>query len=498
MKTRVPFVLALAIGLCGFQPAKAPQFVVTREIGSALDAIGADSMRGDLSFLASDLLEGRNTPSRGLDIAAEYIAAQFRRAGLEPGGDDGYFQTARMAVLQPDLTGFELKLTQSGRNLSVQAEGALLNTSAALDLQDAPVFKLDLRDSSLVESFTPGAADGKVVLIEPQRDATATYRAVVQKLRQAKPAAIVTIDPAAGRETSGPQDRLVDPEQHSRAAPPHITLSDKSAVEFFAELKPGASGATATIHIAAPRETAVRLHNVIGILRGSDPALKDTCELLTAHYDHLGERLGGQGDRIYNGANDDASGTVSVIEVARALSTLEPHPRRSILFIAFFGEEEGMIGSRYYARHPVWPLAKTIAQLNLEQVGRTDDSEGPQVSSASLTGFDYSNVAQYLQAAGELTGVKIYKHRRNSDLYFASGDNISLAEAGVVAHSLAVSFEFPDYHGLGDEWLKIDYANMAKVDRAVALALIMLASDDKPPHWNEDNSRAAAFAKKQR
>jgi Zn-dependent M28 family amino/carboxypeptidase len=237
---------------------------------------------------------------------------------------------------------------------------------------------------------------------------------------------------------------------------------------------------------------------VIGILRGSDPALKDTCELLTAHYDHLGERLGGQGDRIYNGANDDASGTVSVIEVARALSTLEPHPRRSILFIAFFGEEEGMIGSRYYARHPVWPLAKTIAQLNLEQVGRTDDSEGPQVSSASLTGFDYSNVAQYLQAAGELTGVKIYKHRRNSDLYFASGDNISLAEAGVVAHSLAVSFEFPDYHGVGDEWQKIDYANMAKVDRAVALALIMLASDDKPPHWNEDNSRAAAFAKKQR
>jgi Zn-dependent M28 family amino/carboxypeptidase len=290
----------------------------------------------------------------------------------------------------------------------------------------------------------------------------------------------------------------VDPEQQSRAAPPRITLSDKSAVEFFAELKPGASGATATIHIAAPRETAVRLHNVIGILRGSDPALKDTCELLTAHYDHLGERLGGQGDRIYNGANDDGSGTVSVIEVARALSTLEPHPRRSILFIAFFGEEEGMIGSRYYARHPVWPLAKTIAQLNLEQVGRTDDSEGPQVSSATLTGFDYSNVAQYLQAAGELTRVKIYKHRRNSDLYFASGDNISLAEAGVVAHSLAVSFEFPDYHGVGDEWQKIDYANMAKVDRAVALALIMLASDDKPPHWNENNSRAAAFAKKQR
>ncbi|HYL35960.1 MAG TPA: M28 family peptidase [Bryobacteraceae bacterium] len=493
MQRRVPLVIVLAICLCGFQAAKAP--VLTPEIRSALEGIRADAMKADLSFIASDLLEGRNTPSRGLDLAAEYIAAQFRRAGLEPGGDDGYFQTARMAVVQPDFTGFELDLTQGGRSLSVRAEDAVLNTSAAVDMQSADVFKVNLTDSSLAESLTPRDMDGKVVLLELRRETIRNFRLLARKLSDAKPVAILILDGRAGPVGSAGQERLVDPEKQSSAGPPRITLSAKSAASFYAALKPGTGSATATIHIAAPRLTPVRLHNVIGILRGSDPALQDTCELLTAHYDHIGERQAGKGDRIYNGANDDGSGTVSVIEIARALSKLQPRPRRSILFIAFFGEEEGMLGSRYYARHPVWPLKKTIAHLNLEQVGRTDDSEGPQVESASLTGFDYSDVTQVLQAAGKLTGIRIYKHPRNSDLYYASGDNIALAEVGVVAHTLAVSFEFPDYHGVGDEWQKIDYDNMAKVDRTVALSLILLASDDQPPHWNEKNPRAGAFAK---
>jgi Zn-dependent M28 family amino/carboxypeptidase len=177
------------------------------------------------------------------------------------------------------------------------------------------------------------------------------------------------------------------------------------------------------------------------------------------------------------------------------LAGLRPHPRRSIVFMTFFGEEEGLVGSRYYARHPAWPLDKTIAQLNLEQVGRTDSSEGPQISNATLTGFDYSDLSGYLSKAGELTGIKLYKHPHNSDPYFRQSDNLSLAEAGVPAHTLAVSFEFPDYHGLGDEWQKIDYDNMAKVDRMIAVALVMVANSDEAVHWNEKNSKAAPFVK---
>src|SRR5262249_12525836 len=158
-----------------------------------------DSLRGHLSFIASDALEGRGTPSRGLDIAAEYIAAQFRRAGLEPVGDEGYFQTT-----------------------SLQPHGA---------------------------------------------------------------------------------------------------------------------------------ESPVKVRNVIAALRGSDPVLKDSYVLVTAHYDHLGIRAGAD-DTIYNGANDDGSGTVSVIELAAALTSLKTRPRRSIVFMTFYGEERGLLGSRYYGQHP--------------------------------------------------------------------------------------------------------------------------------------------------
>ena len=471
-----------------------PNFVLQPEAQTVIARIRAAPLRGDLSFLASDLLEGRDTPSRGLDIAAEYIAAQFRSAGLEAGGDDGYFQTARMAVSEANWEGFELKFSGSEGSFGAGQNDVSIDAAAGLDVSRAPVFKLDLSDAALVRDLSAEQVDGKVVVTERTRGSLANYRAAAGKLRTAKPAAILIVDPRGAAEDQQLQRRLVNPEGQP-AATPRITLRGPNAARFYAALKAGPTDAIASIHVAAPRQTPVALHNVIGILRGSDPVLKDTCLLLTAHYDHIGRLADGPGDRIYNGANDDGSGTVSVIEVARALSSLPKHPRRSIVFMTFFGEEEGMVGSRYYARHPAWPIDKIVAQLNLEQVGRTDSSEGPQVSNATLTGFDYSDLSDYLSKAGELTGVKLYQHPQNSDTYFRLSDNISLAEAGVPAHTLTVAFEYPDYHGLGDEWQKIDYDNMAKVDRAVAVALIMAANSDEPVHWNEKNSKAAAFVK---
>ncbi|HXA66477.1 MAG TPA: M28 family peptidase [Bryobacteraceae bacterium] len=491
-KTSALIVVCLTC-LCSSQIAAPPKPSISGELQAAIDLVRAAPLRGDLSFLASDLLEGRDTPSRGLDIAAEYIAAQFRSAGLEPGGDDGYYQSARMAVSEPNPEGIELKFSRPEASFTADPKDLQSDASAALDISREPVFKLDVNDSALVGGFTAGQVEGKVVVTEFARGGGANIRSALGKLREAKPAAIVTID----RRTSNDQQpgkRLIDPEMPSGRAP-RIRLAGPDAARFYAVLKAGPTDAFGSIHVAQPRQTPVSLHNVIGILRGSDPALKNTCILLTAHYDHLGRLADGPGDRIYNGANDDGSGTVSVIEVARALATLHPHPRRSIVFMTFFGEEEGLVGSHYYARHPAWPLDKTIAQLNLEQVGRTDSSEGPQISNATLTGFDYSDLSGYLSKAGELTGIKLYKHPHNSDAYFRASDNLSLAEAGVPAHTLAVSFEFPDYHGLGDEWQKIDYDNMAKVDRMIALALVTVANSDEPVHWNEKNSKAEPFIK---
>ena len=315
---------------------------VTPEMRIVVDHVTASSLRGNLSFLASDLLEGRDTPSRGLDIAAEYIGAQFRKIGLEPVGDDGYFQTAPWNPRDPN--------------------------------------------------------------------------------------------------------------------------SEKA-------------------------------RNVVGILRGSDPMLKDTYVMVTAHYDHVGvvkEPKEGE-DRIFNGANDDASGTVSMMEVANALAALHPRPKRSVLFVAFYGEEKGLFGSRYYAQHPVVPLQKTIADLNLEQMGRPDSTNGTQKNVGWLTGFDFSSMGEILAEAGRRVGVKIAKDEKASDPYFNRSDNAAIAQYGIPAHTLCVSFDFPDEHLVSDEWQKIDYDNMAKVDQAVALAVLHMASAFPPPKWNPEAPGARVY-----
>lgn len=308
-------------------------YTLTASQQQALATISADSLRGHLSFLASDLLEGRKDGSAGEGIAAEYIAAQFRRAGLRPVGDDGYFQ---------------------------------------------------------------GAGGDKGVL-----------------------------------------------------------------------------------------------RNVVGLLPGSDPRLAGRYILLTAHYDGVGRRSGSQSG--WNAANDDGSGTVSVIEIAAALASMKERPRTSLVFMTFYGEEAGGLGADHYAQHPIFPIDKTIADINLEQVGRTDSSEGDQSGHASLTGFDYSDLGEVFRHAGELTGVTVYKHAKNSDPYFSASDNFVLAKHGIPAHTLCVAYMFADYHGAGDTWQKINYDNMALTDRLIGAALLILAQSDLEPRWNDSVPKANPY-----
>jgi hypothetical protein len=129
----------------------------------------------------------------------------------------------------------------------------------------------------------------------------------------------------------------------------------------------------------------------------------------------------------------------------------------------------------------------------MEQIGRTDDSEGPQVGTLAVTGFDYSDMGATLQRAGEAEGVRVYKHPTKSDSYFSRSDNQSLADAGVPAHTAGVAFEFPDYHAVGDEWQKVDFDNMTRVVRTVGHSLLSLADSTQEPRWNEQNPKAARY-----
>jgi Zn-dependent M28 family amino/carboxypeptidase len=180
-----------------------------------------------------------------------------------------------------------------------------------------------------------------------------------------------------------------------------------------------------------------------------------------------------------------------VIELARALSGAKP--KRSILFMTFFGEERGLLGSRYYGQHPLVPIASTVAQLNLEQIGRTDATNGPQIKGANVTGFDFSDLPAKLAQAAQVAGVRIWKDAASSDAYFGRSDNQSLADLGIPAHTLSVAYDFPDYHKVSDTADKIDYANMAVVNRGISLGLLDVASSTVAPKWNESYAPAQKY-----
>ena len=476
-------LLAAALAVAAADLPRSPGLQV------ALNRISAQSMRGHVSFLASDLLEGRSTPSTGLDVAAEYVAAQFRRAGLEPAGDNGYFQTAKFLQFDADPQGFRLELEAGGKQIVADLANANLQVTGPVSLDHAPALKFSGEDLARVERLARADVREKVALYYFDRGLSGPAFRTLMALRRLRPALLIVAGPGVPRERRA---ELVAADQRD-TEPQVIAFHDGDFASAVEHLKSGASDLKVTARVAAPKERVVMLRNIAGVLRGSDPVLKDSYVLLTAHYDHVGMKAEGDGDRIYNGANDDASGTASVMEIAGALAVMDPKPKRSLVFIALFGEELGLLGSQYYGRHPLFPLAKTIGDINLEHMGRTDSSEGPKLASASFTGFDYSGLPGVFEKAGEQVGVKVYKDNKRSDPFFARSDNQALADLGIPAHTICVAFEFPDYHGVGDEWQKLDYENMAKVDRMVALGVVMLADTDSPPKWNESDAKAKKY-----
>ena len=460
-------------------------------------AITASELKAHVSFLASDALEGRDTPSRGLDVAAEYIASEFRRAELEPAGDDRYFQSAPYQTVTENLTDFHFSFEKEGKTIDVPASMVRATAESAVDLKDIPVLKIplgaDVEDTWLAPSIVTGKAVITVrpdfnAMSEAQRQEYYTRMTRVRaKLRESKAALLIEVTRNLG--PSGP--RLIELSGRKQAPPPSIAIYHQAFREVAERLLAGEIQAKVSAHFAASEVRKVTLKNVAGLLRGSDPKLKSTYLIVSGHYDHLGL----SGGEVHNGANDDASGTSSMLALAEALARMPDRPKRSILFIAYFGEEKGLLGSRYYGEHPLFPLAQTVANFNLEQTGRTDDSEGPNLKRVFVTGFDYSNMTGWLVDAGKDTGITFYKHETNSDSFFGRSDNQSLADSGVPAHTLGVAFLYPDYHQPGDHWEKLDYDNMAAVTRAIGVAVSRLANSPKTVEWNADNPKTANYVK---
>ncbi|HEU4641881.1 MAG TPA: M20/M25/M40 family metallo-hydrolase [Gemmatimonadaceae bacterium] len=217
--------------------------------------------------------------------------------------------------------------------------------------------------------------------------------------------------------------------------------------------------------------------NVVGIVRGTDPVLRDSVVLVDAHYDHLGIGVPVRGDSIYNGADDDASGTVAVLEIARALKN-GVSPRRTVVFLATTGEEVGLLGTRWYIEHPVRPLARMEANLEIEMIGRPDTAAGG-AGRAWLTGFDRSTMGAMFRDAG----LPIVPDPRPAQQFYRRSDNIAFAMRGIPAHTLSSFDLHDDYHQPSDETSRVDFDHVARVIDVAARAVRLLA-DGAAPQWS--------------
>ena len=221
--------------------------------------------------------------------------------------------------------------------------------------------------------------------------------------------------------------------------------------------------------------------NALGLLRGTDagtgPAVAGEVILLTAHLDHLGLGEAVNGDSIYNGADDDASGTTAVLELARALSKGQ-RPRRSILFVLFGSEELGGYGNAYFLEHPPVRLTQIVANLEFEMIGNQDPKMPPGV--LLLTGWERSNLGPALKEHGALVGPDPYPEQH----FFERSDNYALALQGVVAHTAAGWGTPPTYHQPDDDMDHLDLAFMTRAIQSLIEPVRWLASSDFRPQWN--------------
>ncbi|HUP41063.1 MAG TPA: M28 family peptidase [Vicinamibacterales bacterium] len=492
-------------------------------------AIGVGSLQADprridpktyiahVKFLASEDLEGRGNGSRGLETAADYIAAKFREAGLEPAGDGGtFFQRFEMTTGMSVDPGNSVTL-QSGRSsvkFDVGRDYEIVSTSGNPSASpktlpvvfagygiSAPAQRyddyagIDARDKAvLIFTHEPQEHDPRSAFEGQTNTAHSTMMRKVEVARQNGARAILIVDDTNHRPSPERFRRWLRQPQAEDFGMPVFFLSrdlvqralgtrlnlDTTSDEIDRDFAPKSRVLPDLTVSALDRTTRVRrpVRNVIGILKGSDPSLQAEAVIVGAHYDHLG-RSGrfamsqNSNGQIHHGADDNASGTAAVIEMARVAVEARREFRRTIVFMTFAGEEHGLLGSSYYVNHPSLPLEKTIAMVNLDMVGRASGrimvdglANAPAIEADLTAAESASSLKLRALRGGPGAGASddaTFLLRRIPSINFFSG-----------FHS--------DYHRPSDTWEKIDAAGGAGVaDLALALVRQLANRAERPP-----------------
>jgi hypothetical protein len=439
---------------------------------SAASPITEGAVRSHMNFLASDALNGRGSGTRDEWIAASYLGAQMQEWGLEPLGDAGGF-VQQIEIDRPETTA-PPTLSAGGKTYT---HGNEIRVTALT----AP------RVSGVLKTFVAGAAivPGSVVIVPatltPGPGAKGPGALALSALTGA--AAVLTLEnpnaprPPATARLPAPPPRLVGVSAAAAARPSSVALR-KEVYDAIAAL---GDGAAITIEAPVTSGATTRTWNAVGRLAGSDPAAAREVILLSAHLDHVGTRPAPAGaapgaDTIYNGADDDASGTVAVLELARALAQ-GPRPKRTIVFAFFGSEEAGGFGSRFFADKPVVDLTDLVANLQFEMIGRPDGKVPPQT--LWLTGYERSTLGPALAKQG----AKLVQDPHPEQSFFTRSDNIQFARRGVIAHTVSSFGLHKEYHQPSDEVGLIDFAHMTDAIRSMLEPIRWLANSSFKPDW---------------
>jgi Peptidase family M28/PA domain len=521
---------------------------------SAMQSIHADAIRGDMAFLSDDLLEGRGTATRGHQLAAKFMATQFESIGLSPAGDNStYFQNVPLRSVRIDEANSTLTLIHDGKPETLVIRKDFLpfpNPARKVSSVEAPLVFVGFGVTAPEQNYDDYKgidAKGKIIAIlyqAPNFESSLKAHYSSGEVKLANAAAhgavgiIVLDDPILEgmysfservRDLAQPTLRWLDKQGQPNDYFPQIQAASQlsldatkalfqgsghTADEIFQAAKDGKSftfplAITAKIHNEQKLED-VTSPNVVAKLEGSDPSLKNEYLVYTAHLDHLGIGEPVKGDSIYNGALDNASGSAILLEVARAFSQMNPHPKRSILFVAVTGEEAGLLGSDYFASFPTVPKQSIVANVNMDE----DQMLWP-LEDIIPFGAEHSSLENVAKRAAARLHLDLSPDPMPQEVIFIRSDQYSFVKQGIPAlyptpgiksdnpnikpAEIFQNWEATRYHQPSDDMQQpgLDFAQAVKYADFIFLSGWYITQDPARPAWNTHDFFGDLYAHKQ-
>ncbi|MCE7067589.1 M28 family peptidase [Dyadobacter sp. CY326] len=463
-----------------------------------------------MRFLAADELLGRRTGEQGNLVAARYIAEQFRKLGVVPVPGNAetnnatYFQRVPFEKMSSNGVGVitaDAEIMKSGEDWILMSGGPLEVTTpivyASFGLEDA---------AKNLDDYKGLDVKGKVVLVESGTTETQTPREIINTSNEKRKIAMDKGAIAVIELFNAPipwnivvknfaTEKLSLLEGDSAAKTiPHAWVNGKEA-KYARALR---AVKEVEFKTEGRKSQIVRSYNVAGYIPGTDPKLKEEYVLLSAHYDHIGiGKQGGQPytpeDSIFNGARDNAFGTVALLTAAEALA--KNPPKRSVVIVALTGEEIGLLGSKYYAAHPLLPLNKCIFNINSDGAGYND------TTIVSVMGLDRTGARAEIETACKAFGLGIFADPSPEQGLFDRSDNVNFAKEGIPAPTFTPGFKdfnadiMKNYHQVSDNPETIDFNYLLKFSQAYTYATRLIADRKVAPQWSAGDKYEAAGKK---